>query len=170
MDSAPAATTTSTLDPLAFDWSEDVATIPITPMFPKNQPCHNLSALCTPNPNPFSSLAHQNHYSWLSWERVTFLGPSHHFGHVEPNHSSLSHKLFLVITSFWSWTPPHHHYHQPCWRFLWLLIGNPIHVSLDIEGTWLDLSFILLMFLLHPLPHFHSSFYLILYFYSTIFS
>ena len=36
MDSAPAATTASTLDPPAFDWSEDAASIPIIPIFSKN--------------------------------------------------------------------------------------------------------------------------------------
>ena len=44
--------------PPAFNWSDDAASISIVPIFPKNQPCHNLSALHTTNPNPFSLLAH----------------------------------------------------------------------------------------------------------------
>ena len=65
MYSTPTATTTPILDPPAFNWSEDAAAIPITPIFPKNQPRRDLSALRTTNPNPFSSLAHQNRRSRL---------------------------------------------------------------------------------------------------------
>ena len=61
--SVPTTTTTSTLDPPAFNWSEDATTIPIIPMFRKNQPHRDLSALHTSNPNPFSSLSHQNRRS-----------------------------------------------------------------------------------------------------------
>jgi hypothetical protein len=60
-DSAPTTTTASTMDPPAFDWSEDAASIPIAPIFPKNQPRRDLSALRTSNPNPFSSLSRRNH-------------------------------------------------------------------------------------------------------------
>ena len=63
MDSTPTATTTPILDPPASDWFEDAAAIPITPIFPKNLPCHDLLALHTTNPNPFSSLAHWNRHS-----------------------------------------------------------------------------------------------------------
>ncbi|KIJ89990.1 hypothetical protein K443DRAFT_663370 [Laccaria amethystina LaAM-08-1] len=59
-DSAPTTTTASALDPPAFDWSDDAASIPVIPIFPKNQPSRDLSALRTSNPNPFSSLARQN--------------------------------------------------------------------------------------------------------------
>ena len=65
MDLTPAPTTASTLDPPAFDWSEDAASIPITPIFPKNQPSHDLSDLHTSNSNPFSSLARRNCHSQL---------------------------------------------------------------------------------------------------------
>ena len=59
-DLAPTTTTASTSDPPAFDWSDDAASIPIVPTFPKNQADRNLSALRSTNPNPFSSLAHWN--------------------------------------------------------------------------------------------------------------
>ena len=60
MDLAPTTTAASTLDPPAFDWPDDAASIPIIPTFPKNQPHRDLSALRSTNPNPFSSLAHRN--------------------------------------------------------------------------------------------------------------
>ena len=41
MDLAPTAITVSTLDPLAFDWSDDTASIHIVPTFPRNQPQHD---------------------------------------------------------------------------------------------------------------------------------
>jgi len=63
IDPAPVAITAPTLDSPAFDWSEDAASIPIAPIFPKNQPRRDLSALCTSNPNPFSSLSHRNCHS-----------------------------------------------------------------------------------------------------------
>jgi hypothetical protein len=59
-DSAPTTTTASALDPPAFDWSDDAASIPVIPIFPKNQPSRDLSALRTSNPNAFSLLARQN--------------------------------------------------------------------------------------------------------------
>jgi len=68
MDSTPPPTTASTLDPPAFDWSEDATSIPIIPIFPKNQPHHDLSALHTTNPNPFSSLACWNWHHCLPLE------------------------------------------------------------------------------------------------------
>ena len=58
-DLAP-TTTVSTLNPPAFDWSDSTTSMPIVLTFPKNQPCCDLSALCSTNPNPFGSLAHQN--------------------------------------------------------------------------------------------------------------
>jgi len=68
--SAPTPATASTLDPPAFNWSDDAASIPIIPIFPKNQPCHDLSALHTTNPNPFSSLA--------CWNQCHHLPPENH--------------------------------------------------------------------------------------------
>ena len=68
MDLVPTTTTASTFDPPAFDWSNDAASIPIIPTFPKNQPHHDLSALCSTNPNPFSSLAHRNRQHHLPLE------------------------------------------------------------------------------------------------------
>jgi len=56
-DLAPTPGTAPTLDLPAFDWSDDAASIPIIPIFPKNQPHCDLSALHTTNPNPCSSLA-----------------------------------------------------------------------------------------------------------------
>ncbi|KIJ96235.1 hypothetical protein K443DRAFT_10771 [Laccaria amethystina LaAM-08-1] len=56
-DSAPTTTTASTMDPPAFDWSEDAASIPIAPIFPKNQPRRDLSALrTTPVTPPLPSI------------------------------------------------------------------------------------------------------------------
>ncbi|EDQ98826.1 uncharacterized protein LACBIDRAFT_335619 [Laccaria bicolor S238N-H82] len=74
MDLPPAATTAPTLDPPALDWS-DATSIPIVPIFPKNQPHHDLSALCTTNPNPFSSLAHRNRCSRLPLGKCDISGP-----------------------------------------------------------------------------------------------
>jgi len=74
MDSTPAPTTASTLDPPAFDWSEDAASIPITPIFPKNQPSCDLSALRTSNSNPFSSLACWNCRSQLPLDNCNISG------------------------------------------------------------------------------------------------
>ncbi|KIJ90762.1 hypothetical protein K443DRAFT_14964 [Laccaria amethystina LaAM-08-1] len=51
-DSAPTTTTASALDSPAFDWSDDAASIPVIPIFPKNQLSRDLSALRTSNPNP----------------------------------------------------------------------------------------------------------------------
>ena len=76
MDSTPAPTTASTMDPPALDWSEDAATIPIIPIFPKNQPHCDLSALCTTNLNPFSSLAHWNQCHHLPLENCNISRPS----------------------------------------------------------------------------------------------
>jgi len=78
-DSAPAPVTAPTLDPTAFDWSDDAASIPIIPIFPKNQPHCDLSALRTTNPKPFSSLARQNHHSRLPLEDHNFSGPQPSF-------------------------------------------------------------------------------------------
>jgi hypothetical protein len=75
MDSAAAATTAPTLDPPAFDWSDDAASIPVIPIFPKNQPSRDLSALRTSNPNPFSSLARWNRHSRLPLENRNISGP-----------------------------------------------------------------------------------------------
>ncbi|EDR07435.1 uncharacterized protein LACBIDRAFT_327929 [Laccaria bicolor S238N-H82] len=75
MDLTPAATTTSTLDSPAFDWSEDAAAIPITPIFPKNQPYRDLSAVRTSKANPFSSLAHRNRCSQLPLGNCDISGP-----------------------------------------------------------------------------------------------
>ncbi|EDQ99906.1 uncharacterized protein LACBIDRAFT_334658 [Laccaria bicolor S238N-H82] len=165
MDLPPAATTAPTLDPPAFDWSDDTTSIPIVPIFPKNQPCRfsvlttilaTLSPTILPHltnyslSTPLSSL--EPHHTaiainpiedsytrfgirstplgfessfegtWLAagdgdvtlweggrWNRdsllhqhVRFFGPDHHFGHVEPHHSSPSHKLLLVNASFQS--------------------------------------------------------------------
>jgi len=72
-DSAPAPATAPTLDPPAFDWSDDAASIPIIPIFPKNQPHCDLSALHTTNTNPFSSLACWNQTSSFT------SGESQHF-------------------------------------------------------------------------------------------
>jgi len=74
-DSAPAPTTAFTQDPPAFDWSEDAASIPIIPIYPKNQSHCDLSPLCTTNPNPFSSLAHWNCHSQLPLEDHNSSGP-----------------------------------------------------------------------------------------------
>ncbi|EDR06933.1 uncharacterized protein LACBIDRAFT_328306 [Laccaria bicolor S238N-H82] len=78
MDLPPAATTAPTLDPPTFDWSDNAASIPI----------HIGTAVLN-----------------CLWKIMKFLGPDHRFGHVEPHHSSLSPKLFLVNASFWSRTP-----------------------------------------------------------------
>jgi len=75
MDSTPSHTTASTLDPPAFNWSKDAASIPIIPIFTKNQPYCNLSALCTATLNPFSSLACQNCHSQFPLEDCNFSGP-----------------------------------------------------------------------------------------------
>ena len=71
-------TTVSTLDPPAFDWSDNAASIPIVPTFPKNQPRRDLSALHSTNPNPFSSLAHQNQHH-LPLENRTISQPTQPF-------------------------------------------------------------------------------------------
>ena len=84
---ASAPTTTFTLDPLAFNWSEDASAIPIIPMFTKNQPRQDLSALHTSNPNPFSSLSCRNCHSQLPFEN---------------HHISVSWPLFQSC-----WAPPH---------------------------------------------------------------
>ncbi|EDR02579.1 uncharacterized protein LACBIDRAFT_308172 [Laccaria bicolor S238N-H82] len=75
MDLPPAATTAPTLDPPAFDWSDNAASIPIVPIFPKNQPHCDLSALRTTNPNPFSLLAHRNRRSRLPLGKCDISGP-----------------------------------------------------------------------------------------------
>jgi len=103
-DSAPAPATAPTLDPPAFNWSDNAASIPIIPIFPKNQPCHDLSALCTTNPNPFSSLAHWNHHSWLPLEDHNFSGLQPSFWpHQAPPHlpvsQSTSHWRFIPISA-----------------------------------------------------------------------
>ena len=68
IDLAPAATTAPALDSPAFDWSDNAASVPVIPIFPKNQPHHDLSALHTTNPNPFSSLACWNRHHHLPLE------------------------------------------------------------------------------------------------------
>ena len=85
--SAPTTTTTPTLDPPAFNWSEDATAIPIIPMFTKNRPRRDLSALRTSNPNPFSSLSCRNCHSQLPFE-------NHHISVSWPPFQSC-------------WAPPH---------------------------------------------------------------
>jgi hypothetical protein len=90
-DSAPAATTAPTLDPPACDWSDDTASIPIIPIFPKNQPSHDLSALRTSNPNPFSSLARRNRRSKLPLDNRNVSGSRPPFRpHQAPPHFPVS--------------------------------------------------------------------------------
>ena len=78
-DLAPTAITVSTLDPPAFDWSDNAASIPIVPTFPKNQPHRDLSALRSTNPNPFGSLAHQNRQHCLPLENRNISRPTQPF-------------------------------------------------------------------------------------------
>jgi hypothetical protein len=54
-DSAPTTTTASALHPPAFDWSNNAASIAVIPIFSKNQPSCDLSALRTSKPNPSHS-------------------------------------------------------------------------------------------------------------------
>ena len=77
-DLAP-TTTVSTLNPPAFDWSDNTTSMPIVPTFPKNQPCCDLSALCSTNPNPFGSLAHQNWRHCLPLENYSISWPTQPF-------------------------------------------------------------------------------------------
>ena len=79
MDLAPTAITVSTLDPPAFDWSDDAASIPIVPTFPKNQPHCDLSALHSTNPNPFNSLEHRNQRHHLPLENCNISWPTQPF-------------------------------------------------------------------------------------------
>jgi len=97
-DSAPAPATAPTLDPPAFNWSDNAASIPIIPIFPKNQPCCDLSALHTTNPNPFSSLAHQNHHSQLPLEDQPSFRPCWAPPHL-PVSQSTSCQWFIPISA-----------------------------------------------------------------------
>ena len=63
------------VDGLSQVWIKTEATVPINPIFSNNQPCHDLLALCTSNPNPFSSLSHWNCCSKLPLENCDISGP-----------------------------------------------------------------------------------------------
>jgi hypothetical protein len=111
MDSAPTATTASTLDPPAFDWSDDAASIPVIPIFPKNQPSRDLSALRTSNPNPFSSLARRNRRSRFPLENRNISGPRPPFRpHRAPPHLPVSQtttcRRFIPISTPTTPLPP----------------------------------------------------------------
>jgi len=108
MDSTPAPTTASTLDPPAFNWSEDAASIPITPIFPKNQPSCDLSALCTSNSNPFSSLACRNCRSQLPLDNCDISGSQPPFQPrwappFFPVSKTIPHQCFIQVSNP---TPP----------------------------------------------------------------
>jgi hypothetical protein len=108
MDSTPAPTTASTLDPPAFDWSEDAASIPITPIFPKNQPSRDLSALRTSNSNPFSSLARRNRRSRLPLDNRDISGSRPPFRPCPappffPVSKTIPHRRFIQVSNP---TPP----------------------------------------------------------------
>jgi hypothetical protein len=90
-DSAPTTTTASALDSPAFDWSDNAASIPVIPIFPKNQPSRDLSALRTSNPNPFSSLARRNCRSQLPLDNCNVSGSQPPFRpHRAPPHFPVS--------------------------------------------------------------------------------
>ncbi|KIJ91209.1 hypothetical protein K443DRAFT_686229 [Laccaria amethystina LaAM-08-1] len=90
-DSPPTTTTASALDSPAFDWSDDAASIPVIPIFPKNQPSRDLSALRTSNPNPFSSLARRNRRSQLPLDNRNVSGSQPPFRpHRAPPHFPVS--------------------------------------------------------------------------------
>jgi hypothetical protein len=103
-DSAPTTTTASALDSPAFDWSDNAASIPVIPIFPKNQPSCDLSALRTSNPNPFSSLARSNRRSKLPLDNHNVSGSQPPFRpHRAPPHFPVSQstirRRFILIST-----------------------------------------------------------------------
>ena len=101
--SKPITTTATIVAPLSFDWSEDAASISIIPIFPKSQPSRDLSALCTSNPNPFSSLACWNCCSRLPLDHCDISGswplfrPRQAPPHL-PVSQSTTHRQFIPIS------------------------------------------------------------------------
>jgi len=101
--SKPITTTATIVAPSSFDWSEDAVSIPVTPIFPKSQPICDLSALRTSNPNPFSSLAHQNRHSQLPLDNCDIYGSWPPFQPCQapphlPVSQSTTHQQFIPIS------------------------------------------------------------------------